>query len=102
VIVARVVWRDGSRVGLSSDERLPVDDILSLGASSALTLSAPHQTSADAVTSERRREDRRSQGRIMEFVGVVAIACSLAVTAFDAVGHTLARPMAMVSQALGN
>jgi hypothetical protein len=100
VIVARVVWQDGARAGLRAEDKLPVDQILSLNASAALILTAgePQQTSRPAW--ERRRRDRRSQGRMIEFAGVVVIACSLAVTAFDLVIETLGKPMALIEQAL--
>src|SRR4029078_12325215 len=48
VIVARVVWRDGSRAGLHSDDRLPVEQILSLSQAPALQL-----TAADALLASR-------------------------------------------------
>src|SRR4029078_1604392 len=48
VIVARVVWRDGSRAGLHSDDRLPVEEILSLSQAPALQL-----TAADALLASR-------------------------------------------------
>src|SRR4051794_36406877 len=47
VIVARVVWREGARVGLRSDERLPVDEIMSLIQPARLASSMPN--------AERRR-----------------------------------------------
>src|SRR5690348_12970017 len=36
VIVARVVWQDGARAGLQSEDRLAVEDILSLGSSATM------------------------------------------------------------------
>jgi hypothetical protein len=101
VIVARVVWQDGSRAGLQAEDRLPVDEILSLNAATGLILTAADHSPSNAPPRERRRKDRRSQGRAIEFVGVVVIACSLAATAYDMVEQAFARPMAMVEQALG-
>src|SRR5579872_7025211 len=40
VIIAKVMWRDGSRAGLRSDARLPMEDILSGNQSTALSLVA--------------------------------------------------------------
>src|SRR5215213_7636016 len=40
VITARVAWRNGQRIGLASEERLPVDQIVTLGISPALELIA--------------------------------------------------------------
>jgi hypothetical protein len=100
VIVARVVWQDGARAGLQADDKVPVDQILSLNASAALILTAGQPQQGGRPPWERRRTDRRSQGRMIEFVGVVVIACSLAMTAFDLVIETLGKPMALIEQAL--
>src|SRR6187200_314323 len=40
VIVATVVWRRGSRAGLQTDDRVPVDDILALSSATTLQLTA--------------------------------------------------------------
>jgi hypothetical protein len=101
VIVARVVWHDGARAGLEAEDKLPVDQILSLNASAALILTAGQPQQAGKPPWERRRRDRLSQGRMIEYAGVVVIACSLAVTAFDLVIETLGRPMALINAALG-
>ena len=100
VIVARVVWQDGARAGLQTEDRLPVEQILSLNASSAMTLTAAQPVAGNDAVPQRRRSDRRSQGRMIEYAGVVVIACSLAVTAFDLVIETLGKPMALIEQAL--
>lgn len=79
VIVARVVWREGARVGLQSDDRVPVEEIMSLSGSQALQLVA---NAGELV--ERRRHRRslaaesRLQGRAMEFAAVLAIGIALA------------------------
>ena len=100
VIVARVMWQDGARAGLQSDDKLPVDQILSLNSSTALILTAA-QPQAGQPTWERRKRDRRSQGRLIEYAGVVLIACSLAMTTFNLVVDVLGKPMAMINAALG-
>ena len=100
VIVARVVWQDGARAGLQSDDKLPVDQILSLNSSTALILTAAQSQQGGQPTWERRKRDRRSQGRMIEYAGVVLIACSLAVTAYDLMVQALGRPMSAVEQAL--
>ena len=98
VIVARVVWRDGGRAGLRSEERLPVEDIVSLRHSPALQLTA--------ATGERRKQPRtaernRLQGRAIEFAGVAAVAFTLAAAGFSMVEVAFARPLAAVEMALG-
>src|SRR5262245_7417073 len=51
VILARVVWKDGGRIGLRSSDRLPIEEILSLSLVKARQLLA-----VGGVGSERRRE----------------------------------------------
>jgi hypothetical protein len=102
VIVARVMWRDGARLGLQSDERLPVEQIMSLGQSQALQLTASNGTIV-----ERRKQprptviDARLRGRSMQFMSVGVIAVSLALTIWSMANEALARPMAAVTAALG-
>lgn len=98
VIIARVVWRSGGRAGLQAEERLPVDEIMTVGQSPAL------QLTADGGDRRRypRPEDRsRAQGRMIEFAGAGVVALSLAVAALSMVEQAFARPIAMVSAALG-
>ena len=102
VIVARVVWREGARAGLASDERLPVEEIMSLGQSSALQLVA-----SDGTFVERRKEartkfaDSRLRGRAFEFAGVGAIALVLALGIWGMAQQALSAPLAKVEAALG-
>lgn len=101
VIVAQVVWRDGLRIGLQAEDRLPMDEIISLDRAATLQLTA-------GVAQGERRKQRRSpamearlRGRAMEFISVGVIAASLAVTIWSMVEQALARPMAAVAAALG-
>jgi hypothetical protein len=102
VIVARVMWQDGARAGLQTDERLAVEDILSLSGSAAMSLTAPQAASTDRRAQPRNEPDRRrQQGRMVEFVGVVLIGCTLAASAYGMVAQALAGPMALIDAALG-
>jgi hypothetical protein len=101
VIVARVMWQDGARAGLQAEDRIAVDHILSLNSSAAMSLTAARPHSAGRPPWERRKRDQRSQGRTIEFVGVVVIACSLAASAFNMIEQALGRPMAIIREALG-
>ena len=97
VIVAKVMWREGGRAGLKSDERVPIEDIVTLGQSPALQLTA--------AAGERRRHPRpeersRLQGRAIEFAGVLLVSISLAAAGFTMVQGALARPLAAVELAL--
>ncbi|MGN6590146.1 MAG: PilZ domain-containing protein [Sphingomicrobium sp.] len=103
VIVARVVWQKGSRAGLHVHDRLPVEEIMSLGAASSLQLVA-----CDGARVDRRRRDRKSQdaarfhGRLMEYIAVLLITIALAGGAWSLLRHTLAVPLSRVSAALDN
>lgn len=97
VIVARVMWREGGRAGLRAEERVPVEDIMTLGQSSALRLTA--------ATKERRKHPRpeeqsRFRGRAIEFAGVLVIGASLGGAGLAMVETAFARPLALVSAAL--
>jgi hypothetical protein len=100
VIAARVMWQDGARAGLKTDERIAVEDILSLSRSATMSLTAPEN-----VSTERRKRPRepdpRIQGRKFEFFGVVATGCVFAAAAYGMVEQTLARPLALIEAALG-
>lgn len=98
VIVARVMWREGGRAGLRSEDRVPVEDIVTLGQSPALQLTAS--------TGERRRHPRpeersRIQARAIEFAGVLVIAVALAGAAFTMLEGAFARPLAAAKVVLG-
>lgn len=102
VIIARVVWRDGARSGLAVDERLPVEDIMSVGQSNALQLVA-----SDGALVERRgrprqkHNDARLRGRAVEFFGVGAIGLTLAFGVWGMAQQAFAIPLARVEAALG-
>ena len=101
VIVARVMWRDGGRVGLKSDDRLPIEDILSVSQSKALQLVA-----ADGERIDRRRKprgglpDARLRGRAFEFIGVGVIVLVLATSVWAMAEQAFARPLAQIGAAL--
>jgi len=100
VIVARVVWRSGSRFGLRSDERLPIEQIVSLGQVQGLRLVA-----TDGVVLERRKRprqsyaDARTRGRGIEFLGLGIIIFCLSIGAAALVHEALARPFARLEAA---
>jgi hypothetical protein len=101
VIIARVMWRDGTKVGVRCDERLPVDEIMSLAHSTSLRLIA-----SDGAAVERRRHPRadhsinRLRARALEFIGIGAIVTCLAVGAGTLVHEAFASPVARVEAAL--
>ena len=98
VIVARVMWRDGARAGLRSDTLLPIAEIVTLGRSPTLQLTA--------AKGERRRHPRqedasRIRGRWVEFAGVLAFVLTLAGAGVSMIDAALARPLNAVVAALG-
>ena len=97
-IVARVVWREGARAGLLAEERVPVEDIVTLGHSPVLQL-----TAGDGERRKHPRPDSRSRirPRALEFAGVLIVAVSLAGAGFSMVEAAFARPMATVTAAFG-
>ena len=97
VIVARVVWRDGGRAGLRADHRVPVEEIMTLGLSPALQLTAGP---VERRKHRRLPERRRWKGRAMEFAAVIAISSCLAVAGLSMVEAMFARPVQMVATAL--
>jgi hypothetical protein len=103
VIVARVVWRDGARVGLRSDDRLPVEEIMSLSQSQALRLTASSGVSVDRRKQARAAPvDARLRGRAIEFIGVIAITVSLAIGVWTMAEQAFATPLEKVAAALGD
>jgi hypothetical protein len=101
VIVARVVWRDGAKAGLRSEDRVPVEEIVTLGQSTAfqLTAGAPQP---DRRKCPRPEDSHRHRGKALEFASVVVVGASLAGGALLLVEEAFARPLAMVQMALGS
>lgn len=101
IILARVVWRDGSRAGLQSDDRLPVEEILSLSQAATLQLTAGDKPLERRSAPRRAHETSRLRSRFAEFASVGVIAASLALTLFGIVQQALAAPMNAIRAALG-
>lgn len=102
VIVARVVWRTGVRAGLHCEERVPVEEIMSLAQSPGLQLTAAERPPYERRKRPRTHEQSRWRGRAFEFGSVVVIALSLAVVSYGLVERALARPLSRVQAALGS
>ena len=103
VIVARVVWRKGVRAGLRSEDRVPVEDIMSLAQSPGLQLTATtSRSSYERRKRPRTHEDSRIRARMMEFASTVVIATFFAGSAYGLVEEALAKPLAAVRNVIGN
>lgn len=98
IIIARVVWRNGARAGLRAEERVPVEEIMSVAQSAPLQLVA----SNGRVIERRKRpryDDSRLRGRAIEFAGVGAIVLLLALGIADLAAQAFS-PLARVEAAL--
>jgi hypothetical protein len=102
LIVARVMWRDGARVGLQADERVPIEEIMSINPSQAFRDTATKDVPVDRRSRPRPVTcDARLRGRAMEFAAVGAITVSLAVSIWAMAGQAFAKPLAQAAAALG-
>lgn len=102
LIIARVMWSEAGRSGIRSDDRLPVEDILSLEQSRALQLIASNGVFYDRrKDGQRVASDRQLDGRAIEFLASVAIAVSLALGLWAMAEQALSGLLAKVSAALG-
>lgn len=100
LITARVMWSDGNRSGLQTDERIAVEDILSLDQSATSQLAASHPGKYNPpAPAPKLRPD--TQSRWLEFLGVGAIVIGLALAAGLFVEQALGPPLAKVTAALG-
>ena len=96
-IVARVVWHEGARAGLKTEDRVPVEEIMTLGQTPAFQLTA---SPGERRNAPRRRERSRFRSRAIEFAGTIAVAMSLAGAGVVMLEEALASPMAAVQAAL--
>lgn len=101
VIVARIVWRKGVRAGLRTEERVPVEDIMTLPQATRLQLVGPAQRpSYERRRRPRTHEQSRSRARLTEYAGVALIALSLAGGTLAMAERAFARPLAIIAAAL--
>lgn len=101
MIVARVVWRSGMKAGLQAEERVPVEEIMSLSAAPNLQLTAGARPAYERRRRPRTHEQSRQRGRAFEFASVALIGASLATGAYAMVEEAFARPLALIELALG-
>ena len=101
VIVARVIWRKGTRSGLRTQDRVPVEEIVTGKQAPALRLTAPQWPAAERRKQPRTHEENRLRSRVLEFASVAVIGGFLAATLFSMVEQAFARPLAAVHSALG-
>jgi hypothetical protein len=100
-IVARVVWQDERRLGLCTQDRLEVEQILSGKPAAAVQLVSTKLRTSERRSVPRSHEESRTRARLFEFATVALFGASLAALAFTIVHDTLARPLELVREALG-
>lgn len=101
IIVARVVWRDGARAGLHSDERLPTEKIMSLTRPASI-----RAITSDGVIIERRRHprpqsiDRRRRHQAFDLAFAFAVMLLFAAEIFDLAQRNFAYRLAQTGAVL--
>jgi hypothetical protein len=102
LVIARVVWRQNQRIGLSSQDRLPVEQIISSETASIAAQAIASELRAERRSRERTASQNRQQSRSFEFVSLVLFGASLAGAAGFYVQGTLGHPFEAVEQAMGS
>lgn len=100
-IVARVVWQDERKLGLCTQDRLEVEQILSGKPATAVQLVSTKLRGSERRSVPRSHEASRSRGRLFEFAAISALAASVAGFAYGIVHDVLAGPLQAVQAALG-
>lgn len=101
VIAAKVVWRDGTRLGLQSEDRVPVEEIISLSGASSLRLVASGETLPERRKKKRNDfEQARAKGRALEFAATIAAATVFATCAWGLAHEAFAKPIEAVQASL--
>jgi hypothetical protein len=103
VIVARVVWTKEQMFGVSTQDVVPIDDIV---ANKAIPMAPPGGLPPPERRRHRRRpalslEERSGQcARILQFSFITALGCSVAVAGAATLHDALAKPMATIAATL--
>jgi hypothetical protein len=100
VIVGRVMWQSGPRIGLRSQDRVPVEAIVTSKASEALRLCASPGQPVERRKVRRAPADSRLRGRAMQFISTAVIAASLSLAVISMVVEAVAEPLSRVKVAL--
>lgn len=106
VIIARVVWVNGSRFGLHTQDAVPIESIVSQPAISndASEQQTPRQAGVERRSAPRAREREHEASRFMaraiEFACVASLGASAAFAGFATVKEAIGRPLAHVQIAL--
>ena len=99
VIAARIMWRNGQRLGLAAEDRVPVEDIVTLGCSPGLQLIAADRPPRERQF-ERINSDSRLRSRALEFASLALIGAMLSLAAASLMVEAFAYPIHRVAAAL--
>jgi hypothetical protein len=75
-ITARVVWRQGAKAGLRAEDRIPIEELLSVSEAHLLQALGPPR--AERRKRPRSHDDSRLKARLLEFASISIIAGALA------------------------
>lgn len=101
LIVATVVWRRGSRAGLCTEDRLPMEEILAVSRAAPFHFAAPSSQRGDRPKGVSTHDEGRLRARRIEFCGVAFVGLLLAAGAFIMMEQAFAKPLAYVEAAFG-
>lgn len=102
IIVGRVVWSTRARCGLMTQDRLPIDELVSGADAQAVQSGAKTAERRAAVRSvENDAERSRWRGRAIEFGGIAAVAIGAAAGLAVLADTAIAKPMHAIQLALG-
>jgi hypothetical protein len=104
VIVGRVVWIELSRFGIRTQNRIPVDALISSGVAAAPDNRASpvtdRRTKPRSEGLEWRYVRSSDRGRAMQFAAIAAAGFLVSLFIFRTAGEALAAPLATVSRHL--
>lgn len=100
VIIGRVMWCKGSRVGLRAQDRVPIEAIVTKQGAQALRLTADNGRPVERRRFDRTHERSRLGARLFEFASVAAVGAMLSVAVVSVVSRAVAEPLSRVRTAL--
>ena len=100
VIVARVVWRKGTRAGLCAEARVPMEEMCADSKGAQLPRTSPDGRFVERRKRPRTHEESRLRGRALEFASMAIIGAGLAAGMFALVEQAFAQPLAYIGRAL--
>ncbi len=103
-VSATVVWREGSRAGLTCAQRIDLGDWIAAWEeqSGARCGSGSVAATVDRRAFPRTHDQSRGLARKLEFIAIAAIAVLIAVSVASLAASVLFRPFAAISTVLGN